>query len=94
MSIDRISVTHPGFAERLHGLLTPHLPSFPWPVSQRKAIVNDDVTRLPKAMNSNIRMYRYDTGQYFGPHYDDSIRDVGSGLRSEWTLCGTHLLAS
>ncbi|KAH7099086.1 hypothetical protein BKA62DRAFT_325392 [Auriculariales sp. MPI-PUGE-AT-0066] len=37
-----------------------------------------------RAMNQNIRVYRYEKGQSFGKHYDDSVF-VG-GLRSEWTL--------
>lgn len=37
-----------------------------------------------KGMNSDIRVYRYEQGQSFGRHYDDSI--FCRGLRSEWTL--------
>ena len=31
-------------------------------------------------------MYKYTAGQYFGPHYDDSVRDSVTGAKSEWTL--------
>ena len=31
-------------------------------------------------------MYKYTAGQYFGPHYDDSVRDTLTGVKSEWTL--------
>jgi hypothetical protein len=42
--------------------------------------------RLPHSLNSKIRVYKYAPGQYFGPHYDDSVRDTETGARSEWTL--------
>lgn len=35
-----------------------------------------------KAMNPNIRVYRYEQGQSFGKHYDDSI--FANGMRSKW----------
>jgi hypothetical protein len=82
---DRVSVTSPAFAQRLHALLAPHLPGFPAPASTKRPAPAEG--RTPKAMNSNIRLYRYDAGQYFGPHYDDAVRDAASGLKSEWTLC-------
>ena len=31
-------------------------------------------------------MYKYIAGQYFGQHYDDSVRDMVTGAKSEWTL--------
>jgi alpha-1,3-mannosyltransferase len=31
-------------------------------------------------------MYKYTAGQYFGPHYDDSVRDTVTAAKSEWTL--------
>jgi hypothetical protein len=31
-------------------------------------------------------MYKYTPSQYFGPHYDDSVRDSETGTRSEWTV--------
>ncbi|KAF4603544.1 hypothetical protein EYR38_003958 [Pleurotus pulmonarius] len=40
----------------------------------------------PVDCNSNIRLYKYNPGQHFGPHYDDSVRDPATGLESEWTI--------
>jgi len=31
-------------------------------------------------------MYKYTPSQYFGPHYDDSVRDPETGAKSEWTV--------
>jgi len=31
-------------------------------------------------------MYKYTPSQYFGPHYDDSVRDAETGAKSEWTV--------
>ncbi|KAI0665105.1 hypothetical protein C8Q70DRAFT_904629, partial [Cubamyces menziesii] len=42
--------------------------------------------RSPHSLNSNIRLYKYEQGQYFGPHYDDSVKDPATGAKSEWTL--------
>lgn len=39
-----------------------------------------------KGLHSNIRIYRYDTGAFFGPHYDSCTRDEVSGFTSHWTL--------
>jgi 2OG-Fe(II) oxygenase superfamily len=39
-----------------------------------------------KGLHSNIRIYRYDEGAFFGPHYDSSTRDGISGFTSYWTL--------
>ncbi|KAL1713491.1 hypothetical protein EV715DRAFT_277281 [Schizophyllum commune] len=75
----RYSTTSPDFAERLHEVLTPHLSPFPHPA-------RGGVPRLPRSMNSNIRMYKYTQGQYFGQHYDDSVKDSITGDKSEWTL--------
>ncbi|KIJ69221.1 hypothetical protein HYDPIDRAFT_80229 [Hydnomerulius pinastri MD-312] len=83
----RFSVTSVAFAERLHSLMLPHLPSFPYALSVRRpAVVDVDQPRLPHSCNSNIRMYKYTASQYFGPHYDDSVKDAATGARSEWTL--------
>ncbi|KAF9476339.1 hypothetical protein BDN70DRAFT_812482 [Pholiota conissans] len=81
----RFSVSSPDFAERLHALLAPHLPSFPYPSSMRRAPLLTE-PRKPDSCNSNIRVYKYAPAQYFGPHYDDSVRDSVTGLKSEWTL--------
>ncbi|KAF8894669.1 hypothetical protein BD779DRAFT_1502325 [Infundibulicybe gibba] len=81
----RFSLSSPEFAQKLHALLVPHLPSFPYPASHSKASQRPD-TRLPHSFNSNIRIYKYTPTQHFGPHYDDSVRDPATGAYSEWTL--------
>ncbi|KAG5732744.1 hypothetical protein E4T56_gene16733 [Termitomyces sp. T112] len=82
----RFSVTSVSFAQRLHALLVPHLPSFPYPTSMKCTRKEDDPPRLPHSFNSNIRMYKYTPEQHFGKHYDDSVRDPITGAKSEWTL--------
>ncbi|KAJ3566674.1 hypothetical protein NP233_g6848 [Leucocoprinus birnbaumii] len=77
----RFSVTSLDFAQKLHKLLTPHLPSFPYPTSSKK--INTDELRYPHSFNSNIRVYKYGAGH---PHYDDSVKDPLTGAKSEWTL--------
>ncbi|GAA5922630.1 uncharacterized protein JCM15063_003367 [Sporobolomyces koalae] len=42
--------------------------------------------KLPCGLNGNVRCYRYDPGSYFGPHYDDDVRDPTTGATSQWTL--------
>ncbi|KAG7727004.1 hypothetical protein KL933_002713 [Ogataea haglerorum] len=37
-----------------------------------------------KAFNPNIRFYRYSKGQYFGKHYDESVK-IGDQI-SKWTV--------
>ncbi|KAJ8597959.1 hypothetical protein M405DRAFT_802815 [Rhizopogon salebrosus TDB-379] len=81
----RFSVTSVPFAQRLHSLLLPHLPSFPLPTTVRRRPPPGE-ERAPHSCNSNIRMYKYTPSQYFGPHYDDSVRDPETGTRSEWTV--------
>ncbi|KAJ2922464.1 hypothetical protein H1R20_g14631, partial [Candolleomyces eurysporus] len=85
----RFSVASLDFAAQLHARLTPHLPSFPYPTSvqpKRRIAPSNDAPRHPDSFNSNIRLYRYTQGQYFGPHYDDSVKDLLTGATSEWTL--------
>ncbi|KAH7889467.1 hypothetical protein F5I97DRAFT_1934365 [Phlebopus sp. FC_14] len=84
----RFSVTSLSFAQELHGLLLPHLPSFPRPLPLRRRNREDDNSqpRLPHSCNSNIRMYKYTPSQHFGPHYDDSVKEASTGAKSEWTL--------
>ncbi|KAH6919037.1 hypothetical protein BKA70DRAFT_1087672 [Coprinopsis sp. MPI-PUGE-AT-0042] len=85
----RFSVASLNFAQKLHERLTPHLPSFPYPASMSKkaaALAHQEGPRLPNSFNSNIRVYKYTTGQYFGAHYDDSVKDALTGATSEWTL--------
>ncbi|OAX43572.1 hypothetical protein K503DRAFT_853242 [Rhizopogon vinicolor AM-OR11-026] len=81
----RFSVTSVSFAQRLHSLLLPHLPSFPPPTTARRRL-HPGEKRAPHSCNSNIRMYKYTPSQYFGPHYDDSVRDPETGAKSEWTV--------
>ncbi|GAA6058532.1 hypothetical protein JCM10212_006971 [Sporobolomyces blumeae] len=42
--------------------------------------------RTPTRLNSNIRVYTYNPGSFFGPHYDDDVFDAETGETSEWTL--------
>jgi len=65
-------------------VLVPHLPSFPYPASAKGQ--RSDGPRPPHSLNSNIRVYKYTPDQYFGSHYDDSVRDPETGAKSEWTL--------
>ncbi|KAI0362289.1 hypothetical protein OH77DRAFT_1491713 [Trametes cingulata] len=80
----RMSITSVDFAHRLYAVLAPHLPQFPYPAWAKKPA--GATARAPHSLNSNIRVYKYETGQYFGPHYDDSVRDPETGAKSEWTL--------
>lgn len=85
--IDRISIPSPSFAAALYTALQPHIahiPSFQTHLSP---------PAKPCGLNSNIRLYRYGSGQYFGPHYDDSVayteQDAAGKSKavwSEWTL--------
>lgn len=43
-------------------------------------------TKVPKGLNSNIRVYRYRKGHSFGAHYDESVQDKTTGLWTDWTL--------
>jgi hypothetical protein len=83
---DRYSVDSPLFAQKLHDLLTPHLPSVPSNTRKKPPQREDVPMRLPESLNSNIRVYKYTEGQHFGPHYDDSLKDATTGHTSEWTL--------
>jgi hypothetical protein len=85
LTLVRLSVTSVLFAQKLHSLLLPHLPSFPPPTSVRRRHSIGE-KRSPHSCNSNIRMYKYMPSQYFGPHYDDSVRDPETEAKSEWTV--------
>lgn len=37
-----------------------------------------------RGLNSNIRIYRYQQGAFFGPHYDDSVTDAVTKCKSAW----------
>ncbi|OBZ75937.1 Trafficking protein particle complex subunit 10 [Grifola frondosa] len=80
----RLSICSVDFAQRLFLILSPHLPSLPYPTSVRRP--NGATTHTPHSLNSNIRLYKYTPEQHFGPHYDDSVRDAQTGAKSEWTL--------
>jgi hypothetical protein len=86
LTLVRFSVTSVPFAQRLHSLLLPHLPSFPRPTNTVRRRPPPGEERAPHSCNTNIRMYKYTPSQYFGPHYDDSVRDSETGTRSEWTV--------
>jgi hypothetical protein len=85
LTVVRFSVNSVSFAQKLHSILLPHLPSFPPPTSVRRRPLLDE-KRSPHSCNSNIRMYKYTPSQYFGPHYDDSVRDPETEAKSEWTM--------
>ncbi|KAI0720930.1 hypothetical protein C8T65DRAFT_540329, partial [Cerioporus squamosus] len=80
----RMSIPSLDFAQRLYAVLAPHLPEFPYPASVKPPA--GATARAPHSLNSNIRVYKYTPGQHFGPHYDDSVRDIATGAKSEWTL--------
>ncbi len=40
----------------------------------------------PKGLFPKIRLYHYLPQTFFGPHYDDNLRDPQTGLSSRWTL--------
>ncbi|KAM0756161.1 hypothetical protein T439DRAFT_320855 [Meredithblackwellia eburnea MCA 4105] len=83
---DRFSVQDQAFAQRL------------WEDSGLREICQRELesivkgpkgkpsSRKPVGLNSNIRIYRYGEGAYFGPHYDDDFYDPVTKTRSEWTL--------
>ncbi|CAE7207065.1 unnamed protein product [Rhizoctonia solani] len=75
----RISFQSKDFATTIYNSISPHLPLLPC-----------SEIRAPDAMhvgcNSNIRLYKYGPGEYFGPHYDESVRDAATGWWSEWTV--------
>ena len=79
-----MSIPSVDFAQRLYAVLAPHLPDFPYPASVKPPA--GATARAPHSLNSNIRVYKYTSGQHFGPHYDDSVRDTATGAKSEWTL--------
>ncbi|KAH8829683.1 hypothetical protein DL96DRAFT_1708802 [Flagelloscypha sp. PMI_526] len=77
----RFSTSSPQFANTLFGVLVPHLPLLPAPTWMRSG-----EPQKTHSCNPNIRIYKYLPTQYFGCHYDDSVRDPVTGARSEWTL--------
>lgn len=76
---DRFQIDDPRFAALLWsqtalGQLASELPSSKPGV--KKAV----------GLNSNIRVYRYRQGTFFGPHYDDDVTNPVSKHKSEYTL--------
>lgn len=73
---DRFSAQQPEFAQRL------------WAETNLSKLLPSVIGDKACGLNSNIRVYRYDSRQqaYFQPHYDDTVQDAVTGLRSKWTL--------
>ncbi|GAA5887642.1 hypothetical protein JCM5296_004443 [Sporobolomyces johnsonii] len=76
---DRFSIQDVRFAQRL------------WEDSGLRQACEDGLQggrngKKAVGLNSNIRLYRYVEGSYFGPHYDDDFHDPLTGATSEWTL--------
>ncbi|GAM90996.1 hypothetical protein ANO11243_090430 [Dothideomycetidae sp. 11243] len=85
---DRFQVTDAAFAEHLWtstGLaslvLSGDVDGAPLSEAERKALWGGEVLGL----SPNIRIYRYAKGQFFAPHYDDSVV-LDEGRRTTWTL--------
>ena len=84
LKTERLSIPSLAFAKALFDILGPQLPHFAAPFT---TITEENPGRPTTAFNSNIRLYKYTEGQYFGCHYDDSVRDPAApGAHSEWTL--------
>ena len=49
------------------------------------SILDNDHGKAFVGLNSNIRIYRYSAGTFFGPHYDESVKN-DQGSWSAWTL--------
>jgi hypothetical protein len=64
-----MSITSAAFAATLFHLLSPHLP----PLASLQNPTHTSPYPRPVLCNSNIRLYKYTEGQYFGPHYDESV---------------------
>ncbi|CEP11305.1 hypothetical protein [Parasitella parasitica] len=73
---DRQSIQDPKLAKTL------------WEGLQRIVVQEAGISgsKVPKGLNSNIRVYRYRKGHSFGAHYDESVQDVVTGLWTDWTL--------
>jgi len=76
---DRISLTSESFAKSLFEAIQPHVSD--WPSFQNHLTPPAN----PHSLNPNIRLYRYSEGQYFGPHYDDSVSYSAADGRNVWT---------
>ncbi|KAI8642332.1 hypothetical protein BD408DRAFT_416631 [Parasitella parasitica] len=73
---DRQSIQDPKLAKTL------------WDGMQQVVVQESGIggSKVPKGLNSNIRVYRYRKGHSFGAHYDESVQDEATGLWTEWTL--------
>lgn len=65
----RTSIISSSFAATLFDLLIPHLPA----ITSFESHTQAQPPPRPVLCNSNIRLYKYTEGQYFGPHYDESV---------------------
>lgn len=76
----RFAVEDPTFAVRLFKDAVLAAVTGSWTVKIGKRVLEC------RGLHSNIRIYRYDEGTFFGPHYDSSTRDSVTGGISYWTL--------
>src|SRR5271170_7035043 len=76
----RLAIESPDFAKRLFHETC--LEEF----TKDRAVKLGKRTLRVKGLHSNIRIYKYETNAFFGPHYDSSTRDGWSGFTSYWTL--------
>ncbi|ORZ00265.1 hypothetical protein BCR43DRAFT_484919 [Syncephalastrum racemosum] len=79
-SNDRQSIQDSAFADLLWQLGMSEV------CQQTPGIADVSLPRKPVGLNSNIRVYRYRTGQRFEGHYDDAVQDKERGLWTDWTL--------
>ncbi|KAG0025699.1 hypothetical protein BGZ82_009885 [Podila clonocystis] len=96
---DRISIRSPEFAQMLWnkaGLCDRWFDLWQSPKYGLETVYGESVTsgtrnnkrvRHAVGLSSNIRFYRYQTGQSFGAHYDESVvEDPEEGTVSEYTV--------
>ncbi|KAJ1970223.1 hypothetical protein IWQ62_000050 [Dispira parvispora] len=84
----RISILDPNAADQLwHSSGLAQLIQSEWSRGKSLARLPSAVTRgkQPVGLNGQLRLYRYDPGQRFGKHYDDTVIDT-LGRQSEFTL--------
>jgi hypothetical protein len=70
-SIVRYSTYSPTLTELLYPVIIPNIPS---------------AIPTPKSLFPRIKLYHYPPGTFFESHYDDSVKDPQTGLKSEWTV--------
>ncbi|KAJ1649175.1 hypothetical protein IWQ61_009657 [Dispira simplex] len=84
----RISILDPDAADQLwHSSGLARLVQSVWTRGEKLTRLPSAVTRgkQPVGLNGQLRLYRYDPGQRFGKHYDDTVVDT-LGRQSEFTL--------